>query len=315
MTMKNETMRLLVSRSSRLALTAAAGALLLAAPLRAQKAFDSPQQAADALVAAAAAGDNAALITIFGPDGKDLVTSGDAVEDKNRLAKFSELAKQKTHIATDAKKPNTATIEVGPDDWPLPIPLARKDGKWRFDTKAGRHEVLARRIGGNELAAINLLRGYVEAQEEYASAARDGNPRPQYAEKWISTPGRQDGLSWKNADGTPGGPIGDVVAKALAAGYSSKAEPYNGYYFRTLTKQGPDARLGERDYVVNGRLIGGFAAIAWPANYGVTGIMTFIVNNDGVVYQKDLGPDTAKAAAAIDSFNPDKTWEITDDEE
>lgn len=313
--MKTETLRLLISRSVRLSLTAAAAVLLGSAPLQAQKAFDSPQQAADALVAAAAAGDNSALMTIFGPDGKDLVTSGDPVEDKNRLAKFNELAKQKLHVATDPKKPKTATIEVGSDDWPFPIPVVQSGGKWRYDVKAGRKEILARRIGSNELETINLLRGYVEAQEEYASAARDGNRRPQYAEKWISSPGRQDGLSWKNPDGTPGGPIGDVVAKALAAGYSSKAEPFHGYYLRTLTKQGPNARLGERDYVVGGRMIGGFAAIAWPANYGVTGIMTFMVNNDGVVYQKDLGPDTAKIAPAIDSFDPDKTWEITDDEQ
>jgi hypothetical protein len=307
-------MRLLVSGSGRVA-AAAAGLLLAALPLAAQKAFDSPQQAADALVAAAAAGDNAALMTIFGPDAKDLVASGDAVEDKNRLAKFAELAKQKLHVATDPKKPGTATVEVGSEDWPLPIPLVQKGGKWRYDTKAGRKEVLARRIGSNELEAINLLRGYVEAQEEYASVARDGNHRPQYAGKWISSPGRQDGLSWKNPDGTTGGPIGDVVAKALAEGYSSKAEPFHGYYFRTLTKQGPSARLGERDYLVNGRLIGGFAAIAWPANYGVSGIMTLMVNNDGIVYQKDLGPDTAKIAPTIDSFDPDKTWEITEDEQ
>jgi hypothetical protein len=313
--MRTENTRFPVSRPARVLAAAAAGLILAALPLSAQKAFDSPQKAADALVAAASAGDHAALTALFGPDGKDLISSGDAVEDKNRLAKFVELAKQKTHVATDAKKPKTATVEVGADDWPFPVPIVESGGKWHFDAKAGKHEVLARRIGGNELEAINLLRGYVEAQEEYASEARDGAPRPQYAEKWISTPGRHDGLSWKNPDGTPGGPIGDIVAKALAAGYTSKSEPYNGYFFHTLTKQGPNARLGERDYVVNGRMIGGFAAIAWPANYGVSGIMTFMVNNDGVVYQKDLGPDTGKIAPKIDSFDPDKTWEVTEDEE
>jgi hypothetical protein len=312
--MRTEHLRFLVSSRGRIA-AAAAGLLLAALPMTAQKAFDSAQQAADALVAAAGAGDNAALMTIFGADAKDLVNSGDSVEDKNRLAKFAELAKQKLHIETDPKKPNMATVEVGPEDWPLPIPLVRKGGKWSYDAKAGRKEILARRIGGNELEAINLLRGYVEAQEQYASEARDGAKRPEYAQKWISTPGRHDGLSWKNADGTTGGPIGDVVAKALAAGYTTKSEPYNGYFFHTLTKQGPAARLGERDYVFMGRMIGGFAAIAWPANYGVTGIMTFMVNNDGVVYEKDLGADTAKLAPAIDSYNPDKTWEITDDEQ
>jgi hypothetical protein len=312
--MRTENLRFLVSRPGRILTAAVTGLVLSALPLAAQKAFDSPQQAADALVAAAAAGDNAALTALFGPGGKDLVTSGDAVEDKNRLAKFVELAKQKSHVSKDPKKPKTATLEVGAEDWPFPVPIVESGGKWHFDAKAGKHEVLARRIGGNELDAINLLRGYVEAQEEYASEARDGAHRPEYAQKWISTPGRHDGLSWKNADGTPGGPIGDVVAKALAEGYKSKSEPLHGYYFRTLTKQGPSARLGERDYVVNGRMIGGFAALAWPANYGVTGIMTFLVNNDGVVFQKDLGADTAKVAATIDSFNPDKTWEVTEDE-
>jgi hypothetical protein len=313
--MRTDKPRFLVSHPARTLAAAAAGLLLSALPMAAQKAYDSAQAAADALVAAAAAGDGGALMTIFGPEGKDIVNSGDAVEDKNRLAKFAELAKQKTHVATDPKKPNMATVEIGDDDWPFPVPVVQSGGKWRFDTKAGKKEILARRIGGNELEAINLLRGYVEAQEEYASQARDGNRRPQYAEKWISTPGRQDGLSWKNADGTPGGPMGHEVARALATGYTSKSEPYNGYYFRTLTKQGPNARLGERSYVHDGRLIGGFAAIAWPANYGVTGIMTFLVNNDGVVYQKDLGADTAKIAPAMDSFDPDKTWEVTNDEE
>jgi len=313
--MRTEKQDSLVSRSGRFIAAAAAGLVLSALPLAAQKAFDSPQQAADAIVAAAAAGDNAALMTIFGPDGKDLVNSGDAVEDKNRLAKFAQMAKEKLHVATDPKKPKSATIEVGGDDWPFPVPVVESGGKWRFDTKAGKHEILARRIGGNELEAINLLRGYVEAQEDYASEARDGARRPEYAQKWISTPGKHDGLSWKNPDGTTGGPMGDEVAKALSAGYTSKTEPYNGYHFHTLTKQGPAARLGERSYLVDDRMIGGFAAIAWPANYGVTGIMTFMVNNDGVVYQKDLGPDTAKLAAAIDSYNPDKTWEVTNDEQ
>ena len=313
--MRTEKMRILVSRSCRFAAAAAAGLLLSALPLAAQKAFDSPQQAADALVAAAAAGDNAALMAILGPEAKDLVASGDSVEDKNRLSKFAELAKQKLHVATDPKKPGTAVVEVGPEDWPLPIPLAQKDGKWRYDVKSGRKEILARRIGGNELDAINLLRGYVEAQLDYASEARDGARRPEYAQKFLSSDGKHDGLSWRNPDGTPGGPMGGEIAKALAAGYTDKSKPYNGYHFRVLTGQGPNARLGERDYLFNGRMIGGFAALAWPANYGVTGIMTFQVNNDGVVYQKDLGPDTAKIVAGIQRFDPDKTWEVTHDEE
>ena len=320
--MRTEKLRFLVSRTRRLA-ACAAGLILSALPLTltaaekvpSGKAFESPQQAADALVKAAGANDTAALIEIFGPESKDLVDTGDAVDDKNRHAKFAELAGEKLHVATDPKKPNRATIEIGADDWPFPIPLVQSGGKWRFDAKAGRRELLARRIGHNELEAINLLRGYVEAQDEYASEARDGARRPEYAQKWISSPGKHDGLSWQNPDGTQGGPIGDVVAKALAAGHTSKSEPLNGYYFRTLTGQGPHARLGRRDYIVGGRMIGGFAAIAWPAKHGVTGIMTFLVNNDGVVFQKDLGPNTGQVAPEIKLFDPDKTWQETDDEE
>jgi len=313
--MRFQKLRFLGSGPGRVVAAAAAGLLLAALPLAAQKAFDSPQQAADALVKASAANDTAALVEIFGSGSKDLVDTGDAVDDKNRHTKFAELAKEKLNVAIDPKTPKTAVIEVGADDWPMPIPLVQKDGKWRFDAKSGRHEILARRIGHDELQAINLLRGYVEAQQEYASEARDGAPRPEYAQKWISSPGKHDGLSWQNADGTQGGPIGDLVAKALAEGHSSKSEPFNGYYFRTLTGQGTHARLGRRDYIVAGRMIGGFAAIAWPAKHGVTGIMTFLVNNDGVVFQKDLGPNTGQVAPAIKLFDPDKTWAITDDEE
>ncbi len=182
----------------------------------------------------------------------------------------------------------------------------------RAGWQAGK--ILARRIGGNELNAISLLRGYVEAQKEYALEPHDGSPMLQYAQKWISTPGKQDGLSWYDANGTPAGPIGDEIARLLAAGYTKKAEPVNGYYFRTLTAQGPAARLGARNYIVKGMMIGGFAAIAWPAHYGVTGVQTFQVNNDGVVYQKDLGLETGTIAPKIKAFNPAKGWVVTEDE-
>jgi len=286
-----------------------------ATPAPSGQAFDTPQQAADALVAAATADDTAAMLKIFGPDGKNIVSSGDPVADKTHLATFVEKAKAKTHIAFDVNDPNRAILEVGDDDWPLPVPIVQKGGKWRYDSKAGMKEILARRIGGNELDAISLLRGYVEAQKEYASSLHDGSKMNQYAQRWISSPGKQDGLSWKDADGKPAGPIGDEIAKMLAAGYTNKAEPVNGYYFRTLTAQGPNARLGARNYIVNGMMIGGFAAIAWPAKYGSTGVQTFLVNNDGVVYQKDLGPDTGKIAPAMKTYNPDKTWTVTEDED
>ena len=277
-------------------------------------AFDSPQQAADALVKAAQAGDVPALLQIFGPDGKDVVSSGDPVRDKNDIAEFAEKARQKLTVTYDVDDPQRAVLVVGDGDWPMPVPLVGKGGKWRFDVRAGKQEILARRIGGNELNAISLLRGYVEAQQDYVLEHHDGSPMLQYAQKWISTPGKQDGLSWYDANGKPAGPIGDEIAKLLAAGYTKKGDPVNGYYFRTLTSQGPAARLGARNYIVKGMMIGGYAAVAWPAHYGVTGVQTFQVNNDGVVYQKDLGPDTAKIAAGIKSFNPNEGWTVTEDE-
>ena len=286
-----------------------------ASPPSTQRTFDTPQQAAEALVKAAGAGDLVALDAIFGPEGKGIVSSGDPVEDKNDLTKFAQKSREKMEVSYDVSDPKRAIMIVGNGDWPLPVPIVEKNGKWRFDSKEGRQEILARRIGGNELDAIALLRGYVEAQEEYALTVHDESGVRQYAQKWLSTSGKHDGLSWYDADGKPAGPMGDAIAKALAAGYTKKSEPYNGYYFRTLTAQGPAARLGARNYVVNGMMIGGFAAIAWPANYGVTGVQTFIVNSDGVVYQKDLGPETAQLAPAIKAYNPDKTWIITKDAE
>ena len=280
-----------------------------------QKTFDTPRQAADALIAAAKAGDVPAMLAIFGPDGKDIVSSGDAVSDKEDLSEFVKKANEKTDIAYDPGNPKKAILVVGSDDWPLPVPIVERNGKWRFDAKEGRLEILARRIGGNELDAIALLRGYVESQVEYAEVLHDGSQVRQYAQKWLSTPGKHDGLSWYDADGKPAGPMGDEIAEALAAGYTDKTKPYNGYHFRTLTAQGPSAPLGARSYIVNGMMIGGFAAIAWPAQYGVTGVQTFQVNHDGIVYQKDLGPETSKLAPAIKAYNPDKTWTITEDEE
>jgi hypothetical protein len=280
-----------------------------------QLSFKTPQQAAEALIKAAEANDVPALLKIFGPDGKDIVSSGDTVRDKSDRARFIEKVRQKMEVTFDVADPKRAVLIVGTDDWPMPVPIVEKQGKWRFDSKDGRREILARRIGGNELNAISLLRGYDEAQREYASALHDGSDVHQYAQKWISSQGKQDGLAWWGKDGKPAGPVGEEVANALAAGYTKKTEPYNGYYFKILTAQGPSARLGARDYIINGAMIGGFAAIAWPATYGVTGVQTFLVNTDGNVYQKDLGPDTKKIAPTIKTFNPDKSWTITKDEE
>ncbi len=286
------------------------------APQPAQKQFDTPKQAADALVQVAANFDVVAAKEILGPDGEDLIASQDPVQDKNRAAEFAAKAKEKMSVQTDKKNPNQAIVLVGNDDFPLPIPLVKQKGKWSFDTKVGREEILNRRVGANELNAIQICRGFAEAQHEYAEEKHDGSKVNQYAQRIISSPGKQDGLAWQNADGTWAGPIGEGVAKALEEGYSnpSNPQPYHGYYFKVLKGQGPDAPMGEMDFVVGGAMIGGFALAATPAEYRVTGVQTFIVGPDGVVYEKDLGPDTLKTFQSMDKYNPDKTWKVTEDD-
>ena len=287
-----------------------------AAPQPAQKQFDTPQQAADALVQVAANFDIATAKEILGPDSADIVASEDPVQDKNRAAAFAAKAKEKMSVQTDKKNPNQAVVLVGNDDFPLPIPLVKQKGKWFFDTKVGREEILNRRVGANELNAIQICRGFAEAQHEYAQEKHDGSKVNQYAQRIISSPGKQDGLAWQNADGTWGGPVGEGVAKALEEGYSnpSKPQPYHGYYFKVLKGQGPAAPMGEMDFVVGGAMIGGFGLAAAPAEYRVTGVQTFIVGPDGVVYEKDLGPDTLKMFQSMDRYNPDKTWKVTEDD-
>ena len=279
-----------------------------------QKQFDTPKQAADALIQVAANFDVAAAKEILGPDSEEIVSSEDPVQDKNRAAEFAAKAKEKTSIQIDKKNPNVAILLVGKDDFPLPIPLVKRNGKWSFDTKVGREEILNRRIGANELNAIAICRGFVEAQHEYAMEKHDGSKVNQYAQRVLSTPGKHDGLAWQNPDGTWGGPVGEEVAKALEEGYSAQAgKPYHGYYFKVLTGQGPAAAMGEMDFVVGGAMIGGFALAAAPAEYRVTGVQTFIVGPNGVVYEKDLGPDTLKTFQSMDKYNPDKTWKVTED--
>jgi hypothetical protein len=278
-----------------------------------QKTFTSPKEAADALVQAAASFDVASLKEILGPHSEDLVASEDPVQDKNRAAAFAALAREKSSIAVSPKDPGRAVLLVGNDDWPLPIPIVKKEGKWIFDTKAGRREVLLRRIGANELDAIQICRGYVEAQKQYAQEKHDGSEVNQYAQRIISTSGKRDGLAWQNADGSWGGPVGEGAAKALAQGYTNRSQPYHGYFFKILKGQGPAAPLGEMDFVVNGAMLGGFALAAAPADYRVTGVQTFIVSYEGVVYQKDLGPDTLRVFKDMQLYNPDKTWTRTND--
>jgi hypothetical protein len=280
-----------------------------------QKTFNTAQQAAEVMILAVKNDDVAALLEIFGPAGKDFVSTGDDVQDRNSRAAFAALAQEKTNVETDAHHPNRAILSVGNEDWPVPVPIIKQGGKWHFDSQAGRTEILDRRIGSNELDAISICRGYAEAQEAYASEIHDDSGVNQYAQRIISTPGKHDGLSWQNPDGSEGGPIGGAIAKAIEEGYTGKSGPYHGYYFKTLKGQGPAAPLGQLDYIVEGVMIGGFALVAWPAEYQVAGVQTFIVSYDGTVYQKNLGPDTEKLASSMERYNPDKTWNPTDDEE
>jgi hypothetical protein len=310
-----------IASNALLAVLAMVCGFVLAAPSHAQpqslvvqKTFATPKEAADAIIQAATDFDVPTLIEILGQDGKDLVASGDTVQDKNRAVAFAAKAKEKTEVVIEPKDKALATLAVGKDDWPVPIPIIRKNGKWYFDSKSGHDEILRRRIGANELDVISICRGYVEAQEEYALTIHDESGVNQYAQRVISSPGKHDGLTWKNSDGTWGGPVGEGVAKALEQGYTSRGEPFHGYHFKVLKGQGSSARLGTLDYVVEGAMIGGFALVAWPAEYRVTGVQTFIVSYDGVVYQKDLGTDTTKIASAMERYNPDKTWHETDDD-
>jgi len=278
-----------------------------------QKQFATPREAADALIQAAGNFDVPALKEILGADGEDLVSSEDPVQDKNRAAAFAAKAREKTEVSADPQDSKRATVSVGNDDWPLPIPIVKRNGKWLFDTNEGREEILLRRIGSNELDAIQICRGYVEAQHDYALEKHDGSEVNQYAQRIISSPGKQDGLVWRNADGSLGGPIGEEVGKALEEGYTSKANPYHGYYFKILKGQGPSAPLGRMDFVVNGAMIGGFALAAAPADYRVTGVKTFIVSYEGIVYEKDLGPDTLNLFKNMELYDPGKTWHATRD--
>ena len=280
-----------------------------------QKEFDTPKQAADAIVQVATNSDVAAAKEILGPDGEDLISSEDPVMDKNNAQAFAAKAKEKSSIEIDTKDPNRAILVVGNDDFPLPIPIVKRKGKWSFDTKVGREEILNRRVGANELNTIAICRGFVEAQHEYAQEKHDDAKVNQYAQHILSTPGKHDGLAWKNADGTWEGPVGEEVAKALEEGYKAeRGTPYHGYYFKVLKGQGPDAPMGEMDFVVGGAMIGGFALAVAPAEYRVTGVQTFMVGPDGVVYEKDLGPDTLKTFQSMDKYNPDKTWKVTEDD-
>lgn len=271
------------------------------------KSFATAEEAANALVEAAEKFDETALLQILGPDSYDIIHTGEPARDREVAKEFASQARVKTNVARQPKNPRRAFLTIGDDEWPFPVPIVKGTSGWSFDARAGRLEILYRRVGSNELNAIQICRGYVEAQHEYALIKRGAGVN-QYAQRIISTPGKQDGLAWQNADGTWDGPIGEKVAQAIARGYTSRTEPFHGYFFKVLKGQGPAAPLGELDFVVKDVMIGGFALIAFPAQYRVTGVQTFMVSHDGVVYQKDLGPKTTELASAIDRFNPDKSW-------
>jgi hypothetical protein len=270
--------------------------------------FDTPQQATDALVEAAEKFDVVALSHMFGPGGEGIIFSGEFAQDRTHAADFAAEAREKKTVSVDPKAGNRAFVLVGNEDWPFPVPIVKRGTKWFFDGKAGLRELLYRRIGANELDAIQVCEGYVEAQYDYAFQTREGFDVNQYAQRIISSPGKQDGLAWQNADGTWGGPVGEKIARAIEQGYTSGSEPYHGYFFKILKGQGPAAPLGEMDYVIKDVMIGGFALVAAPAEYSVTGINTFIVSQDGVVYEKDFGSITLDEFKKMELFNPDKSW-------
>jgi DUF2950 family protein len=269
--------------------------------------FNSAEEAASALVSAAEKYDVPALKTILGGDGAMLVESADSVRDRNTATAFAAQARQQQRLDLDSTK-TRATLVVGSGDWPLPMPIVLHDGKWSFDAATGRDEILRRRIGSNELDAIDVCHGYVEAQRAYSLVKHDGARVNQYAQRVISSPGKQDGLAWQAADGTWQGPVGEAIARVIAEGYKDRYSPYHGYYFKILKGQGPAAPLGQIDFVVEGAMIGGFALVAAPAEYLVTGVKTFIVSHDGIVYEKDLGDRTFEQFKAMERYNPDSTW-------
>jgi len=275
-----------------------------------QATYDSPDQASEALLAAIVAGETPALLRVLGEEAQSIVVSGDPIEDATNRDLF--VAKYDAGHRWVSEDANASTLLIGDDDWPFPFPLVNESGRWHFDTTNGVEEILNRRIGENELAAIQSALAYVDAQREYYWWNPEGAPMLHYARSLLSTEGRKDGLYWEAAADEAPSPLGALFAAARAEGYlaegAARPAPYYGYYFHTLASQGPHAAGGAYDYVVDDRLIGGFGLIAYPAERGSTGVMSFIVNHDGIVYSKDLGENTAKVAAEMTTFDPDETW-------
>ncbi len=322
--MKNRTNPTLAALAAALALALPAGAFAqssgeakaakpaAAAPKApAQRSFATADEAAKALIDAVKAGDANAVLAVVGPQSRDWIFTGDDVADRADWKRFADAYDKKHSVKAEGE--SKATLLVGDDDYPFAAPLVQKGGKWSFDANAGREEIINRRIGRNELDTIQTMLAIVDAQRDYSTLDADKNGLPDYAGRIVSSGGKKDGLYWPAKAGEPQSPLGPFAAKAVSEGYAGKGktgkpEPYHGYYFRILKAQGPNAAGGKYGYDVNGRMMGGFAAVAWPAKYGVSGVMTFIVNHDGVVFEKDLGPNTESAAKAMKAFDPDKTW-------
>src|SRR5713101_1880317 len=280
----------------------------------AQQVFPSPGAAASALVAAGKADDMKTLSSILGPDADQVLASGDPIADKNARNDFVRRYQEMHRLAYDEQ--GRVILYIGAENWPVPIPLVKKKDGWVFDTEAGKEELLSRRIGRNELFTINVLEDLADAQTEYAAEARDGESADQFAQKILSDTGKSNGLYWKTAEGQPESPIGPLIASASAEGYKSDAGgnpvPFHGYYYEVLKRQGKNAPGGAKDYLVHSKMTNGFAFLAYPAEYRSSGVMTSMINHDGVIVQKDLGPNTVKLASAITEFNPDKTWQEVD---
>jgi len=274
-----------------------------------QKVFGSPEEAMKVLAETVQAGDKKGILAVLGPEGEDIIDSGDAVQDKNAQDRFVEAYEERVEYVKE--KQDRVSVIIGKDNWPFPIPIVKRGEGWAFDTQAGKEEMLNRRIGRNELSAIQVCLAYVEAQREYASTDREQDGIIQYAQKFGSDTYRRNGLYWEPAEGEVPSPLGPFAAKAAAEGYrraADKPTPYHGYYYKILKGQGKSAPGGVFSYVINGHMVAGFALVAWPAEYGVSGVMTFVVNQNGTVYQKDLGPKTEGIVKAMTLYNPDRTW-------
>lgn len=306
-----------MNTANRIRTASVTGSLLIAALVsgcapepEAHTSFATADDAVTALVAALEKGDVAALGRLLGPASQELISSGDPVDDKLDRDSFVASYREKHALVADGD--SRRVLQVGADDWPLPVPVVQRDGRWYLDGAEGADEIIYRRIGANELGAIAVARGFVAAQQEYAAEARDGSPAGVYAQKLLSDPGRQNGLYWPTGDGEPPSPAGPFVASAGSEGYRSGAGgqrvPYHGYYYRPLFGQGSSASGGAVAYFADGLLTRGFALVAWPADYGASGVKTFIINQDGVVFEKDLGEDTATVVESIRDFNPDASW-------